>query len=104
MNAGQSIQNEGRIKIETYADTDGKNLHIKIADTGPGIPEKLIDKIFDPFFTTKKEGSGTGLGLSVSYGIIKQHGGDIDVSSIPGKGTEFTIMIPITKTGENPHG
>lgn len=101
MNAGQSIQAKGRITIETSADSDGKYLHVKIADTGSGIPEKIIAKIFDPFFTTKKEGRGTGLGLSVSYGIIKQHGGDIEVSSVTGKGTEFKIIIPIIQTGEH---
>jgi PAS domain S-box-containing protein len=104
MNAGQSIETEGTITIETSVDAENNNLRLQIADTGPGIPEKIIDKIFDPFFTTKKEGSGTGLGLSVSYGIIKQHGGDIEVNSLPGKGTEFVILIPLSRTEENPHG
>jgi two-component system NtrC family sensor kinase len=54
-----------------------------------------LEKIFDPFFTTKDVGQGTGLGLSISYGIIKKHGGDIQVTSIPGKGSEFTILLPV---------
>ena len=64
-------------------------------DTGPGIPEDLKAKIFEPFFTTKEVGKGTGLGLSVSYGIIQEHGGDIQVKSASGKGTAFNISMPI---------
>ncbi len=64
-------------------------------DTGAGIPEENIHKIFDPFFTTKDATKGTGLGLAVSYGIIKKHGGDIEVASTVGKGTTFTVRLPI---------
>jgi signal transduction histidine kinase len=66
-----------------------------VQDTGIGIPAKNLLKIFDPFFTTKPPGEGTGLGLSVSYGIVARHGGRIDVSSVEGKGTTFTILLPI---------
>ena len=69
---------------------------VRIKDNGPGIPKKVIDKIFDPFFTTKPVGKGTGLGLSISYQIIKKHGGNIEVISQQGKGTEFAIALPIT--------
>ena len=64
-------------------------------DTGAGIPEEHIHKIFDPFFTTKDATKGTGLGLAVSYGIIKKHGGDIEVASTVGQGTTFTVRLPI---------
>jgi signal transduction histidine kinase len=68
-----------------------------VTDTGTGIPEREIDKIFDPFFTTKDPGVGTGLGLSVSFGIIEQHGGRMTVESEMGKGTTFSVFLPIAK-------
>jgi signal transduction histidine kinase len=67
---------------------------VGISDNGCGIDEKNLKKIFEPFFSTKN--SGTGLGLSVSYGIVKNHNGDIRVSSTPGKGTTFTIELPVS--------
>lgn len=82
------------ITIQT-AQLDSQRLQIKIQDNGMGIPAKVRDKIFDPFFTTKTVGKGTGLGLSVCYQIVKQHGGQIEVSSRPGKGSIFTIALPI---------
>jgi signal transduction histidine kinase len=68
---------------------------IEISDSGYGIEKKNLSRIFDPFFTTKPTGEGTGLGLSVSYGIIKNHGGDIAVESEVDKGTTFTITLPV---------
>jgi signal transduction histidine kinase len=65
-----------------------------VADTGPGIPAEEVSKIFDPFFTTKR--AGTGLGLSVTYGIIQEHGGTVDVQSRPGTGTTFILSFPAT--------
>ena len=70
-------------------------LAIDIIDTGTGIAPGDIGRIFDPFFTTKEAGQGTGLGLSVSYGIIKQHGGEIEVHSMPDRGSRFTILLPV---------
>jgi len=77
----------------TTQKTDGK-IEIRVKDNGSGIPQKVIDKIFQPFFTTKPPGQGTGLGLSLSYDIIKAHGGELKVESTEGLGTEFIILIP----------
>jgi signal transduction histidine kinase len=74
---------------------NGTNVEIVFSDTGQGIPGEHIHKIFDPFFTTKDAFKGTGLGLAVSYGIIKKHGGEIEVASEIGKGTTFTVRLPI---------
>jgi len=91
-NSVQAIQSTGEISAKTYL----KNsfIHIEITDNGGGISAKHIDKIFKPFFSTKEYGKGTGLGLAIADRIIKQHQGSIKVSSEPGKGTVFTIMLP----------
>ncbi|MDM9630943.1 sensor histidine kinase [Robiginitalea aurantiaca] len=73
----------------------GKGIEIRVTDNGNGIPEKVRDKIFQPFFTTKPTGQGTGLGLSLSYDIIKAHGGTLEVKSEEGKGTEFITKLPV---------
>jgi signal transduction histidine kinase len=72
---------------------DGGKIEIKVSDNGNGIPQKVLDKIFQPFFTTKPTGQGTGLGLSLSYDIVKAHGGEIKVDTKEGEGTEFTIIL-----------
>jgi signal transduction histidine kinase len=72
----------------------GRGVEISVKDNGAGIPESVKGKIFQPFFTTKPTGSGTGLGLSLSYDIVKAHGGDIKVNSKDGEGTEFIIQLP----------
>ncbi|MEO7488238.1 MAG: HAMP domain-containing sensor histidine kinase, partial [Ferruginibacter sp.] len=69
-------------------------VEIKVSDNGNGIPQNIVDKIFQPFFTTKPTGQGTGLGLSLSYDIIKAHGGEIKVKIKENQGTEFTIQLP----------
>jgi signal transduction histidine kinase len=69
---------------------------IAISDNGNGIPKDIVDKIFQPFFTTKPTGQGTGLGLSLSYDIIKAHGGELKVETEEGEGTTFRIVIPVT--------
>lgn len=84
----------GVIEITTRV-RDGRTIEITISDNGPGMEKDLQEKIFDPFFTTKPPGVGTGLGLSVSYGIIKEHGGEITVSSETGEGTKFTMLLPV---------
>jgi signal transduction histidine kinase len=73
----------------------GKNILISISDNGNGIPKKVLDKIFQPFFTTKPTGQGTGLGLSLSYDIVKAHEGELKVETKLGEGTEFIIMLPV---------
>ena len=94
VNASQAIEEKGVIEVKTY--TKGTHVFIDVIDTGKGIPPENLSKIFDPFFTTKPIGQGTGLGLSVSYEIVKKHGGDIRVHSKVGEGTTFTVMLPLT--------
>lgn len=79
----------------------GSYLELKVKDTGSGIPEEHLPYIFDPYFTTKELGEGTGLGLAVVHGIVKDYGGDIFVESILGKGTTFTILLPVTASAEH---
>jgi two-component system NtrC family sensor kinase len=85
----------GRLLIRTRADGKNRTITVEIGDDGPGIPEAHLSRIFDPFFTTKEVGKGTGLGLSLSYGIIKEHGGNIYARSRPGEGSTFFIEVPI---------
>jgi signal transduction histidine kinase len=86
----------GEIRIQSEL-SNNNFVHILITDTGVGIMAKHIDKIFDPFFTTKKDGKGTGLGLSVTYGIIRDHHGQISAQSEIGAGTTFEILFPVKK-------
>ena len=95
MNARQAIEKEGEIRVSTQFDPAGNKAAITVADTGRGIEASVINRIFDPFFTTKPVGKGTGLGLSVSYGIVREHGGEIQVKSKRGKGAVFTVILPV---------
>jgi len=100
INALDASEPGGTINIYTATDLSAsdagkKGVEISVADTGSGIPPDNLDKLFDPFFTTKEVGQGTGLGLSVSYGIVQRHGGTIRVQSEVGKGTRFFIWLPI---------
>ena len=97
-NAAQAIQGTGQIHIKTwqnFSKDEKKMVSINIRDSGQGIAPKDLDKIYDPFFSTKGVGQGTGLGLSITYGIIQNHGGRIDVESELGKGTCFTVTVPV---------
>jgi len=91
-NAYQAMPEGGTLRITCAA--EGGEVRAAFADSGVGIPEENLRHIFDPFFTTKEVGQGTGLGLSVSYGIVRQHGGTIEVSSDNGSGATFTVRLP----------
>src|SRR6201987_4365042 len=95
LNARDAMPTGGMLEIRTAAHNG--SVEIEVADTGGGIPREHINRIFDPFFTTKASGRGTGLGLSVSYGIIKEHAGKVDVRSAPGKGTSFHVEFPAVR-------
>src|SRR5579864_2976391 len=95
MNARDAMPSGGMVEVRT-ASNNG-TVEIEISDTGSGIPRENLHRIFDPFFTTKSSGRGTGLGLSVSYGIIKEHAGRIDVRSTQGKGTSFHLEFPAAR-------
>jgi two-component system NtrC family sensor kinase len=83
------------LRIATEASPDGAHIDIRISDNGCGISEEIIHKIFDPFMTTRPVGEGTGLGLSIAYGIVQEHQGEILVESAVGKGTTFTVRLPV---------
>lgn len=93
VNAAQAIEKDGLIRIRSWLEDD--SIFISIQDNGSGIAEENLEKIFDPFFTTKQVGDGTGLGMSISYEIVKKHGGKIVIDSELGKGTTFTISLPL---------
>jgi signal transduction histidine kinase len=98
VNAAQAIP-EGRadenvIRVRTRTDPDGR-ASIEVSDTGHGIPPEALPRIFDPFFTTKANGEGTGLGLSVVWGIVTKYAGTIDVKSVEGRGTRFCLDLPM---------
>ena len=95
VNAAEAMEGNGRLTISSKVDTNTKCIEIEVTDTGPGIPEDNLDKIFDPFFTTKETGHGVGLGLAISYGIIKEHKGSISVESKIGLGTTFIVRLPL---------
>jgi len=99
INAAEAINGEGQLSIATRTASDGQSIEIEFTDTGCGISQENLEKIFDPFFTTKQVGHGTGLGLSVSYGIIARHKGTIDVKSELGKGSTFTVRLPLRAEG-----
>jgi signal transduction histidine kinase/CheY-like chemotaxis protein len=97
-NAEQAMSGAGRggtIRIATRR--NGERIEARVSDTGPGIPFEVQSRVFEPFFTTKKEGEGTGLGLSMCYGIIQEHGGQIRVESRPGEGATFILDLPIVE-------
>jgi two-component system NtrC family sensor kinase len=100
INALDATEQGGAVRVSTgisvsASNTEKKGIEISIADTGCGIPPENLDKLFEPFFTTKEVGEGTGLGLAVTYGIVQRHGGTIRVQSEVGRGSAFTIWIPV---------
>jgi signal transduction histidine kinase len=100
MNAIQAMEDGGELRVVLDRSETLDEAKIDVIDTGPGIPEEIKDQIFDPFFTTKKDGVGTGLGLSVSYSIIAKNGGRMAVTSTPGEGTCFSIILPLPDQAE----
>jgi len=95
VNAAQAIEARGRITLRTRCEGDW--VCIAVSDTGRGMTPEVRDKVFEPFFTTKPIGQGTGLGLSMAYGIVAKHGGRIDVASEPGRGSTFTVRLPVRR-------
>ena len=94
MNAVEAMPHGGRLRVETAYNPEHREARIMVSDDGMGIPEDVLPHIFEPFFTTKAEGKGVGLGLAIAFGIVQQHGGNIEVSSTPQKGTTFTVTLP----------
>jgi len=110
INANQAMPQGGVLKVrlsllehspwQASSAGDRRWIKVEVSDTGEGIDSQHLPRIFDPFFTTKPVGKGTGLGLSVSYGIIKKHDGYIEVQSVKGQGTTFTVMLPVAEDGD----
>ena len=94
LNAADAMGGKGRLGIKTYLLPEKNTICMEVSDSGPGIPKEIISRIFEPFYTTKQEGRGTGLGLSMAYSIVEDHGGNIRVESKEGKGTVFIIELP----------
>jgi len=95
LNATDAMEGKGRITISSASELETKQVVLGFTDTGPGISPEVREKIFEPFFTTKPVGVGTGLGLSVVYGVIQRHGGSIEVETPPDGGATFTIRLPL---------
>jgi two-component system NtrC family sensor kinase len=91
-NALDAVGDEGRVGLRTSADRD--RVRVRVADDGPGVPPENLHRVFEPFFTTKPVGQGTGVGLSLSYAIVRRHGGALEVASEPGCGAIFTVTLP----------
>ena len=99
INAEQAVlgaNGRGTLVLRTWHDVNRESLVLEINDDGPGVPDEVQAKIFDPFFTTKDVGKGTGLGLTVAYAIVQEHGGRIRVESAPGRGASFFVELPVT--------
>jgi signal transduction histidine kinase len=92
LNARDAMPKGGWLSVSTRSTADG--VIVEVADTGTGIPSEHMARIYDPFFTTKADGAGTGLGLSVTYGLVQEHGGTLACESVVGQGTRFTLRLP----------
>jgi PAS domain S-box-containing protein len=99
INAAEAMEGSGKLTVKTYLAPSRTGVCIEISDTGPGVPQDVIPHIFDPFFTTKADSRGTGLGLSVAYGIVDNHHGNIMVRNNPGGGAAFIVELPLTQEG-----
>ena len=99
INAADAMHGHGVLTIKTFPSADNNKVIIEFSDTGGGIPEEILPRIFDPFFTTKGVGEGTGLGLSMSYGIVREHKGNIEVDTVEGSGTTFRVVLPVEYKG-----
>lgn len=99
INAAEAMEGAGKLTIKSSLARSRKCVCIGISDTGPGVPQEVIPRIFDPFFTTKGDRRGTGLGLSVAYGIVENHHGKITVKNNPGGGAVFIVELPLTQEG-----
>jgi len=102
VNAAQAMKGSGKLTILTHHRSNNELVEICIKDNGPGIDKEILPQIFDPFFTTKTEEGGTGLGLSVSYAIVKEHKGTIRAESHPDQGTTFVLRFPIYQQEVSP--
>jgi signal transduction histidine kinase len=91
------MDGKGELQLSTKINLENNSVEIRVQDTGQGISEENLEKIFDPFFTTKETGHGVGLGLAISFGIVKEHNGNISVESVLGEGTTFTVSFPVTQ-------
>jgi two-component system NtrC family sensor kinase len=100
INAVEAMKGGGRLALTTCFDPIAHMVEVGVLDTGHGIKPEDVDRVFEPFFTTKEVGHGTGLGLAISFGIVKEHHGAIAVESELGKGTAFTISLPVNGAGE----
>jgi two-component system NtrC family sensor kinase len=101
INAAEAMDGNGNLTISTSVNGDGKYIDIRFQDTGHGISEEDKRRLFEPFFTTKEVGKGTGLGLSICYSIVQKHKGRIEVTSQEGKGSTFTVKIPVKVEVQN---
>jgi two-component system NtrC family sensor kinase len=99
INAAEAMHGDGQLRLTSRHNAEEQCVEVEVADTGHGISEENMERIFDPFFTTKEATHGTGLGLAISFGIIKEHQGTISVESEVGKGTTFTVRLPVTVEG-----
>jgi len=99
INAAEALEDrpDACIRIATRLENDGRQVRLSISDNGPGMTDEVKDRLFDPFFTTKQRTGGTGLGMSITYGIIEEHGGSIEVETRLGEGTTFHYILPVAR-------